>query len=39
MMDTVFALASARGKAGVAVIRVSGDQAWVAAEEALAEVV
>ena len=31
-MDTVFALASARGKAGVAVIRVSGDQAWVAAE-------
>jgi tRNA modification GTPase len=32
MMDTVFALASARGKAGVAVIRMSGDQAWVAAE-------
>ena len=32
MMDTVFALASARGKAGVAVIRVSGDQACVAAE-------
>jgi tRNA modification GTPase len=32
MMDTVFALASARGKAGIAVIRVSGDQAWVAAE-------
>lgn len=31
-MDTVFALASARGKAGVAVIRMSGDQAWVAAE-------
>jgi tRNA modification GTPase len=31
MMDTVFALASARGKSGVAVIRVSGDQAWVAA--------
>ena len=31
-MDTVFALASARGKAGVAVIRVSGDQALVAAE-------
>jgi len=31
-MDTVFALASARGKAGVAVIRVSGDQAWLAAE-------
>ena len=31
-MDTVFALASARGKSGVAVIRVSGDQAWVAAE-------
>lgn len=32
MVDTVFALASARGKAGVAVIRVSGDQAWLAAE-------
>jgi tRNA modification GTPase len=31
-MDTVFALASARGKAGVAVIRVSGNQAWLAAE-------
>ena len=27
-MDTIFALASARGKAGVAVIRVSGPQAW-----------
>lgn len=29
-MDTIFALASARGKAGVAVIRVSGDQAFAA---------
>ncbi|MGF6861370.1 tRNA modification GTPase [Rhodobacteraceae bacterium MBR-64] len=27
-MDTIFALASARGKAGVAVIRLSGTQAW-----------
>jgi tRNA modification GTPase len=32
VVDTVFALASAQGKAGVAVIRVSGDQAWLAAE-------
>lgn len=30
-MDTIFALASARGKAGVAVIRVSGDNACSAA--------
>lgn len=30
-MDTIFALASARGKAGVAVIRLSGPGAWVAA--------
>lgn len=27
-MDTIFALASARGKAGVAVIRISGDQSF-----------
>ena len=31
-MDTIFALASAPGKAGVAVIRVSGPEAWSAAE-------
>lgn len=31
-MDTIFALASARGKAGVAVIRLSGPQAWPATE-------
>ncbi len=30
-MDTIFALASARGKAGVAVIRLSGPRAWDAA--------
>jgi tRNA modification GTPase len=30
-METIFALASARGKAGVAVIRVSGDRAFAAA--------
>ncbi|MCR8549541.1 tRNA uridine-5-carboxymethylaminomethyl(34) synthesis GTPase MnmE [Salipiger sp. P9] len=30
-MDTIFALASAPGKAGVAVIRVSGPKAWEAA--------
>lgn len=30
-MDTIFALASARGKAGLAVIRLSGPQAWAAA--------
>lgn len=30
-MDTIFALASARGKAGVAVIRISGPRAWEAA--------
>ncbi|MFD1913644.1 tRNA uridine-5-carboxymethylaminomethyl(34) synthesis GTPase MnmE [Halodurantibacterium flavum] len=27
-MDTIFALASARGKAGVAVVRISGPRAW-----------
>ncbi len=32
-MDTIFALASARGKAGVAVIRVSGPSAHVAVSE------
>ncbi|UWQ10902.1 tRNA uridine-5-carboxymethylaminomethyl(34) synthesis GTPase MnmE [Aliiroseovarius crassostreae] len=31
-MDTIFALASARGKAGVAVVRISGPQAFLAAE-------
>ena len=29
-MDTIFALASARGKAGIAVVRLSGPQAWEA---------
>jgi tRNA modification GTPase len=29
-MDTIFALASARGKAGVAVVRISGSDAWAA---------
>ncbi|MFB2595796.1 tRNA uridine-5-carboxymethylaminomethyl(34) synthesis GTPase MnmE [Paracoccus sp. p4-l81] len=32
MGDTIFALATARGKAGVAVVRVSGSEAWDAAE-------
>lgn len=32
MNDTIFALATAQGKAGVAVIRVSGPQAWNAAQ-------
>lgn len=31
-MDTIFALATARGKAGVAVVRISGSRAWAAAE-------
>lgn len=31
-MDTIFALASARGKAGIAVVRISGPQAFVAVE-------
>lgn len=31
-MDTIFALATARGKAGVAVVRISGPAAFVAAE-------
>lgn len=31
-MDTIFALASAPGKAGVSVVRVSGEQAWLAVE-------
>lgn len=31
-MDTIFALASARGKAGIAVIRISGPQAFAACE-------
>jgi tRNA modification GTPase len=31
-MDTIFALATVRGRSGVAVIRISGDKAFVAAE-------
>jgi tRNA modification GTPase len=31
-METIFALATARGKAGVAVVRISGPGAWAAAE-------
>jgi len=31
-MDTIFALATAQGRAGVAILRVSGDQAWTAVE-------
>lgn len=31
-MDTIYALASARGKAGVSVIRLSGPASWVAVE-------
>ncbi|WP_417770615.1 tRNA uridine-5-carboxymethylaminomethyl(34) synthesis GTPase MnmE [Stappia sp.] len=31
-MDTIFALASAPGKAGVSVVRISGPRAWPAAE-------
>lgn len=30
MSDTIFALASARGRAGVSIVRVSGDRAWSA---------
>ena len=30
MRDTIFALASARGRAGVSVLRVSGPKAWAA---------
>lgn len=32
-MDTIFALASARGKAGVAVVRLSGPRAWDAVRD------
>ena len=32
-MDTIYALASARGKAGVAVVRLSGPLAWAAAAD------
>lgn len=32
MADTIFALATARGRAGVAVIRVSGAEAWLSVE-------
>ena len=31
-MDTIFALASARGKSGIAVVRISGPDAWKAVE-------
>lgn len=31
-MDTIFALATARGRAGIAVVRLSGPQAWTATE-------
>lgn len=31
-MDTIYAQATARGKAGVAVVRISGAQSWAAAE-------
>jgi hypothetical protein len=34
-LDTIYALASARGKAGVAVLRLSGPQAHAAAAAAL----
>lgn len=37
MHDTIFALASARGRAGVAVVRVSGPLAWDAVSELVAE--
>ena len=29
-MDTIYALASARGKAGVSIVRISGVDAWSA---------
>ena len=31
-MDTIYALASARGKAGVSIVRISGVDAWSALE-------
>ncbi len=37
-MDTIFALATARGRAGVAVVRISGDGAAVAARRLMADV-
>jgi tRNA modification GTPase len=37
-METIFALASAPGKAGVSVIRISGEQAWVAASQLCGEI-
>ena len=37
-MDTIFALATARGRAGVAVIRISGDQATAAASRLMTDV-
>ena len=36
-MDTIFALASGRGKAGIAVVRISGDQAFDAARQIAGE--
>ncbi len=33
MHDTIFALATARGRAGVAVVRVSGPRSWDAVAE------
>ena len=38
MSDTIFALASARGKAGVSVIRLSGEQAFVVAAKLCGDV-
>jgi len=32
-MDTIYALASARGRAGVAVVRISGPEAWAVTEQ------
>ncbi len=37
-MDTIFALATARGRSGVAVIRVSGPDAWAACERLCGDV-
>ncbi|MDP3339172.1 tRNA uridine-5-carboxymethylaminomethyl(34) synthesis GTPase MnmE [Frigidibacter sp.] len=37
-MDTIFALASARGRAGVAVIRISGPLAWAAVRDLAGDV-
>lgn len=37
-MDTIFALASARGRAGVAVVRLSGPQSWAAVQHLCGDV-